>query len=211
VLSIYTLVSDYSSSRKDLLRQRFHHCFGIIQNWAVNNGDARIPPAVTVRSALSRRQLLIVRGDLAGYIQSFVPSRSSVSPSRPLSSTTMYCVVGWPRVDQRHLQSRKNNARARASRSIRRKGVIAFVALRKLSRPIAAWTAWEIILRCRERGKPSNGSRSSREIGNLVTSLLSRHGFTLDERESFRASIINSRRVHSDSCQERVEFLKRTH
>lgn len=156
--------------------------------WAANNGDARILPAVTVSPPLSRRQLLIVRGDLAGYIQSFVPSRPSVSAFVLVDD--VHCVLGWPRVDQRHLQSRKKT-RARASISIWRKGVIAFVALRKLSRPIAAWAAWEIISRCREH-RLSNGSRSSREIGNLVTSLLSRHGFALDERKSFRASIINS-------------------
>lgn len=48
----------------------------------VNSGDARISPAV--RPPLSRRQLLIVRSDLAGHIQSFVSTRAL--PSRAFVS-----------------------------------------------------------------------------------------------------------------------------
>lgn len=90
---------------------------------------------------------------------------------------------------------RRTNARARARVSIRRKGVIAFVALRKLSRPIAdARVKWSWGARNESCAGSWTGSRLS--IGNLLTSRLSRSqtGFTLDWKEIFCASllIINS-------------------
>lgn len=178
---------------------------------AVNNGDARIPPAIPARPPLSRRQLLIVRSDLAGYIQSFVPSRPSVSAfvSGRRRVLCAWLATRWPTP----LTPKERRAHERIS--IRREGVIAFVALRKLSRPIATWAAWEIILRCGEREPADRRTEVEPlgvEIGNLVTSPLSRcrgrHGFTLDE--GILPSIINFAAVHSDSLHERVEFW-RTH
>lgn len=77
--------------------------------------------AVTVRPPLSRRQLLIVRGDLAGYIQSFVPLRAP--PSRrlglcPPTTTCIVCLAGHALTSATY--SFERTTRARESISIRR-------------------------------------------------------------------------------------------
>lgn len=120
------------------------------------NSDARIPSAVTIEPLLSRPQLLIVPSDLA---QDTFKTRPTAPPFVPFRRFSLFipddeCCAWWA---GRALTSatysweeRRTSfaARARASISMRRKGVIAFVALRKLSRPIAdvrvklSWDAW---------------------------------------------------------------------
>jgi len=156
-------------------------------SWVVNNGFSHIPPAVIVRPPLSWRQLLIVRSDLAGYIQSFVPSRPSVSLFRPLSLTTtgIVCLAGHALTSVTYSSERTMRAREHIDTAQRCHRIC------RIAETFAAWAAWKIILRCRKRepGRTSNGSRSSREIGNFVTSPLSRPSgmVSLLTRKFFRA------------------------
>lgn len=130
-----------------------------------------------------------------------------------MPTTCIVCLAGHALTGATY-SLRKNDARTGIS--IRRKGVIAFVALRKLSRPIATWAAWEIILRCGER-EPADRrteveplSRRDRKLGNEPALTIASGTVSLLTREFFRQLSISRRfiRIRFTSASNFDELIR---